>query len=50
MLENWFPLATALNALNRGMGLPDAYPFVLSDRAIEKLRFTHALFHGIPRS
>jgi hypothetical protein len=39
VLDNWFPLTCALNALNRGMGLPDVYPFVLSDQAIEKLRF-----------
>jgi hypothetical protein len=41
VLENWFPLTYALNSLNRGMGLLDAYPFVLSTRAIEKLRFIH---------
>lgn len=41
ILSTWFPLTYALNSLNRGMGLPDLYPFVLSDRAIEKLRFVH---------
>ncbi len=30
-----------LNNLNRGLGLPDAYPFVLSAAAVEKLRFVH---------
>ena len=30
-----------LNNLNRGLGVPDAYPFVLSQPAIEKLRFVH---------
>jgi hypothetical protein len=30
-----------LNNLNRGMGLADAYPFVLSAPAIEKLGFVH---------
>jgi hypothetical protein len=30
-----------LDILNRGLGLPDAYPFVLSPMAIEKLRFVH---------
>ena len=35
------PLTLALNSLNRGMGLPDLYPFVLSERAIQKLRFVH---------
>lgn len=41
IVGNWFPLTYVLNALNRGMGLPDAYPFVLSQAAIEKLRFVH---------
>ncbi len=41
LLDTWFPLTYALNALNRGMGLPDLYPFVLSHAAIEKLRFVH---------
>jgi hypothetical protein len=30
-----------MNSLNRGMGIPDAYPFVLSPPAVEKLRFVH---------
>ena len=33
MIERWFPLTYVLNNLNRGMGLQDAYPFVLSTRA-----------------
>lgn len=41
MLANWFSLAYVLNNLNRGLGLPDAYPFVLSATAIAKLRFIH---------
>ena len=41
MIERWFPLTYVLNNLNRGMGLPDAYPFVLPPPAIEKLRFVH---------
>ncbi len=44
VLENWFPLTHALNSLNRSMGLPDAYPFVLSTQSIEKLRFIHEVF------
>jgi hypothetical protein len=32
-----------LNNLNRGLGQADAYPFVLSTPAIEKLRFVHKL-------
>jgi hypothetical protein len=41
MLERWLPLTYALNEINRGMGLPDLYPFVLSTGATEKLRFVH---------
>jgi hypothetical protein len=41
LMAAWFPVTFALNSLNRGMGLPDIYPFVLSEPAIEKLRFVH---------
>lgn len=41
LIGNWFPLTYVLNNLNRGLGLPDGYPFVLSATAIEKLRFVH---------
>ena len=46
IIERWFPLTYVLNNLNRGMGLPDAYPFVLSTPAIEKLRFVHEVVSG----
>jgi hypothetical protein len=48
LLTAWAPLSIALNALNRSMGLPDAYPFVLSDPAVKKLRFVHAVIEGSP--
>jgi len=41
LLDAWIPLTYAVNSLNRGMGLPDWYPFTLSTPAIEKLRFVH---------
>jgi hypothetical protein len=41
MMDAWFPLTYLLNNLNRGLGLPDGYPFVLSTPAIEKLGFIH---------
>ena len=41
MIASWFPLTYLLNNLNRGLGLPDGYPFVLSPPAIDKLRFVH---------
>lgn len=43
----WLPLTYAVNSLNRSMGRPDLYPFVLSAPAIEKLRFVHELVRGV---
>jgi hypothetical protein len=40
-IESWFSVTYMLNNLNRGLGLPDSYPFVLSDAVIQKLRFVH---------
>jgi hypothetical protein len=37
----WLPLTFAVNSLNRSMGHPDFYPFVISPVVIEKLRFIH---------
>ena len=45
-MESWFPLTYMLNNLNRGLGLSDAYPFVLTDRAMAKLRFIHDTVWG----
>ncbi len=41
LIDHWFPLTYVLNNLNRGLGLQDGYPFVLSKPAIDKLRFVH---------
>jgi hypothetical protein len=41
LIEAWVPLTVALNSLNRSMGLPDLYPFVLAERVIDKLAFVH---------
>ncbi len=41
MMASWTPITYVLNNLNRGLGNPDAYPFVLSDSSIHKLRFVH---------
>ncbi|MDB6039673.1 MAG: hypothetical protein JWM99_3514 [Verrucomicrobiales bacterium] len=43
ILHHWIPLTHALNELNRGMGLHDLYPFVLSEPSFGKLRFIHTL-------
>jgi hypothetical protein len=41
MIASWLELAAALNSINRSMGLPDLYLFVLSPLVIAKLRFAH---------
>ncbi|MEZ5363942.1 MAG: putative zinc-binding peptidase [Bryobacterales bacterium] len=41
LIEAWLPLTYAVNSLNRSMGQPDLYPFVLSKTAVDKLRFVH---------
>jgi hypothetical protein len=41
MVEDWSALAYVLNNLNRGLGLPDSYPFVLTLPVIEKIGFVH---------
>ena len=46
LVRAWLPLTFAANSLNRCMGSPDLYPFVLSPPAIEKLGFVHRLVHG----
>jgi hypothetical protein len=43
LIDSWFPVTYVLNNLNRGMGLPDAYPFVLSLPVLEKLRLVHEI-------
>jgi hypothetical protein len=45
VMDAWLPLEFATNSLNRSMGLTDLYPFVLSEKVIEKLGFIHALVH-----
>jgi hypothetical protein len=41
LMANWFPLTYVLNNFNRGLGLADAYPFVLSSISISKLKYVH---------
>ncbi len=43
LFEEWTELTIALNALNRSMGLPDAYPFAVSTRVKQKLALVHKI-------
>ena len=37
------PLSFAVNSINRAMGVPDVYPFVITARVVDKLKFIHQL-------
>ncbi len=49
LLADWYPLTYLLNNLNRGLGLPDGYPFVLSAPAVGKLRCVHQVVRDARR-
>ena len=46
LTSSWNAVTLALNSLNRSMGMKDAYPFVLSPKVLEKLRFVHELIQS----
>ena len=43
LIEAWVPVTLAVNSLNRSMGQPDLYPFVLSKPVVTKMGFIHDL-------
>ena len=45
LVAAWLPLAFAVNSINRCMGQPDLYPFVLSPAIVAKLGFVDELVH-----
>jgi hypothetical protein len=46
LVDAWLPLTFALNSINRSMGIPDLYPFILTGPVIEKLGFVHRIVHA----
>lgn len=45
VIEAWVPVTVALNNMNRAMGQPDLYPFVLNKPVMAKLQFINDLIH-----
>ncbi len=43
VIDAWVPVTIAINAVNRSLGQPDLYPFVLSTPVFDKLQFIHGL-------
>lgn len=46
--QTWLPLTRALNQINRSMGQPDLYPFVLAPPVVAKLAFVADLVAPAP--
>jgi hypothetical protein len=46
LLRAWIPLTIAINGINRSMGQPDLYPFVLSNPVMRKLQYIHQLIQS----
>jgi hypothetical protein len=46
LVEAWVPFTVAINAVNRSVGQPDLYPFVLSPAVEEKIAFVHGLIRA----
>lgn len=46
LIRGWVPLTVAINGVNRSMGQPDLYPFVLSELVLTKLAYVHELIHA----
>jgi hypothetical protein len=47
LVESWIPLSVSLNAIQRSMGQPDSYPFVLPPPVVDKLDFINRLVRGV---
>jgi hypothetical protein len=46
LVEQWVPVTLLVNSLNRSLGQEDAYPFALTAKSLEKLRFIHDVIHS----
>lgn len=49
LVSAWVPLSLAINAIQRSMGQPDSYPFVLSQAVVTKLEYMHRLIQDVAR-
>lgn len=41
IMAQWLPLTFAMNSLNRSMGQPDSYPFIIRPEVVTKMAFIH---------
>ena len=50
LMDNWLPITFAVNSLNRTMGQPDLYPFVVSRPVARKLNYIRQLVCAAPET
>jgi hypothetical protein len=43
LMTKWMPIAQFLNTMNRSLGNKDSYPFLLSDKVVQKLSFINSV-------
>jgi hypothetical protein len=43
IIDTCVPLTFAVNNINRAMGIPDVYPFVITPKVVKKMTFIHEL-------
>ena len=46
IVQTSVPLSFAVNSINRAMGIPDVYPFVITLKVVEKMSFIHGLLRS----
>jgi hypothetical protein len=46
VLEHWLPVARFVNAMNRSLGMPDSYPFLMPDPVLQKMRAVQQLLRS----
>lgn len=46
VLEQWLPVAQFLNAMNRSLGHADAYPFLMPDEVLKKMKVVQELLES----
>ncbi|WP_210521774.1 zinc-binding metallopeptidase family protein [Hymenobacter terricola] len=50
IVAQWLPLTFAMNSLNRSMGQPDSYPFIIRPEVVRKLAFIHRVCRAVARA
>lgn len=50
ILDESIALFYAVNSINRSMGIPDVYPFIISNPVVKKLEYIHQMMQGLKKT